>query len=172
MRLAHQKRRKKNENLHIGLAWFFNQGIIGHGGEPGGYRAFLGFRADGRKGAVILTNTAADVVDLGCATLIESTSVLPVRKPARLTMASVKAYVGSYKADEYPSLRISRADYQLYARVAGKDPFGIFASEPDEFFTGIVGTQLRFIRDANGAVSGLILRQSDRDTTYVRTETS
>jgi transposase len=41
------------------------QGIVWHGGGTGGYRSFLGFKADGRRGVVILSNTTAIVDDLG-----------------------------------------------------------------------------------------------------------
>lgn len=113
-----------------------------------------------------MTNTAAEVDDLGCAVLIDNVPLLPMWKPVRLTMASIEEYVGFYKADENLSLKIYRADYQLYARVARETPFGIFASEADEFFTKVSGTRLSFSRDRDGTLNGLILRRGTCNTKY------
>ncbi len=50
----------------------------------GGYRSFLGFTADGRRGVVILANTAVDADDLGFATLDR-----PAQRPTQARSAGV-----------------------------------------------------------------------------------
>jgi CubicO group peptidase (beta-lactamase class C family) len=81
MKFAQQPRAEMNQNSRIGLGWYTNwEGVIGHEGGTGGYRSFLGFV--GRRGIIVLTNTAADVADLGNATLIAQ-APLPQR-PAML----------------------------------------------------------------------------------------
>ena len=167
MKLAQQERRQKNENLRIGLAWFSTHGIVVHGGEPGGYKSYLGFRRDGSKGVVILTNTAAEVYDLGNAVLFDDAPFLAIQKPLRLTIPSLQEYVGLYSVDENLWLKIFRVDYQLYARMSGQTAFEIFASAPDEFFTDVAGNGLRFSRN-DGAVSALTLHQGAAHTSYSR----
>ena len=66
MKLAQQPRRDMAKTLRIGLAWITtDKGVVWHNGMTAGYRSFLGFAADGRRGVIILSNTAVDADDLG-----------------------------------------------------------------------------------------------------------
>jgi serine-type D-Ala-D-Ala carboxypeptidase/endopeptidase len=70
MKVAQRPRSNMAKTTRIGLAWMTtDRGIVWHNGMTGGYRSFLGFTADGRRGVVILANTAVDADDLGFATL-------------------------------------------------------------------------------------------------------
>jgi D-alanyl-D-alanine-carboxypeptidase/D-alanyl-D-alanine-endopeptidase len=81
MKLAQQPRSDMTKTIRIGLAWMMTRkGIIWHNGQTGGYHSFLGFTADGRHGLVILSNTAADLDDLGFATLGASVPLAPAYK--------------------------------------------------------------------------------------------
>lgn len=94
--------RSDNGIMRIGLAWMTtNKGIIWHGGGTGGYRSFLGFLANGRRGVVILTNIAMDVADLGFATLDPDAWLMPAYKATALPGATLDIYVGTYK---WPSI--------------------------------------------------------------------
>jgi CubicO group peptidase (beta-lactamase class C family) len=65
MKLARRPRSQMAKTMRIGLAWITtDRGIVWHNGMTGGYRSFLGFTADGRRGVVILANTATDADDL------------------------------------------------------------------------------------------------------------
>jgi serine-type D-Ala-D-Ala carboxypeptidase/endopeptidase len=64
------------------------KGVTWHNGGTGGYRSFLGFSTDGRKGVIILTNTATDVEDLRFATLLDSAPLEPAPKAIVLSSAS------------------------------------------------------------------------------------
>ena len=54
---------------HIGLGWFIRQGygrtIHGHSGETGGYRSFVGFDKERKKGVVVLSNSTNNISDIG-----------------------------------------------------------------------------------------------------------
>jgi D-alanyl-D-alanine-carboxypeptidase/D-alanyl-D-alanine-endopeptidase len=66
------------KTMRIGLAWLTtDKGIVWHNGATGGYRSFLGFTADGRRGVVIITNTAVEADDLGFATLDAAAPLTP-----------------------------------------------------------------------------------------------
>src|SRR5262245_21313525 len=59
MQLAQRPRSDVTKTTRIGLAWMTtDKGIVWHNGMTGGYKSFIGFSADGRRGVVILSNTA------------------------------------------------------------------------------------------------------------------
>jgi CubicO group peptidase (beta-lactamase class C family) len=97
MKLAQQPRSDMTKTMRIGLAWMTTRkGIVWHNGETGGYRSFLGFTADGRRGVVILTNTAMEADDLGFAALDAGAQLAPAYKAIVLPSASLDDYVGTY----------------------------------------------------------------------------
>ena len=85
----------------LGLAWATtNKGIVWHAGGTGGYRSFLGFTADRKRGVVVLTNNLADPDDLGFATLNSDAPLAPAYKAIVLPGASLDGYVGTYELAE------------------------------------------------------------------------
>jgi serine-type D-Ala-D-Ala carboxypeptidase/endopeptidase len=73
MKLAQTPRRDGDPPNRIGLAWMTlptDEGdIIWHNGGTFGYTSFLGLRADGKRGVVVLSNKATDVTDIGFSVL-------------------------------------------------------------------------------------------------------
>jgi len=94
--IAHQARRDAGGGQRIGLAWMNFRGrdsdIVWHNGGTGGYRSFLGFRTDGRRGVVILTNTTASVDDLGFAALLDDAPLDPAHRANALDAEPLRAY--------------------------------------------------------------------------------
>ncbi|MGA7808097.1 serine hydrolase, partial [Bradyrhizobium sp.] len=165
MKFAQASRSDMGPAVRIGLAWITNaKGIIWHNGQTGGYHGFLGFTADGRRGVVVLANTAADTDDLGFATLDGSAPLAPAHKAVALADASLDDYVGTYKLADKFLLKVFRANDGLFAQATGQAAFPIFASAPNEFFAKIAGISMNFTRDAGGAVSGLVLHQNGDST--------
>jgi serine-type D-Ala-D-Ala carboxypeptidase/endopeptidase len=160
MKLAHLPRRDMSKTTRIGLAWMTtDKGIVWKDGLTPGYRSFLGFTADGRRGVVILANTAADADDLGFATLNANAPLAP-NKVVVLPDASLDDYVGTYKLAEKFLLKVFRTNDGLFVRATGQSAIPIFPSARDEFFDKIVGIAMSFTRDPNGGVSGLVLHQN------------
>lgn len=161
MKLAQQPRSDMTKTIRIGLAWMTTRkGIIWHNGQTGGYHSFLGFTADGRHGVVILSNTAADLDDLGFATLGASVPLAPAYKAIVLPNASLDEYVGTYKLADKLLLKVFRINDGLFAQLTGQGPIPIFPSAPNEFFARAVGASASFTRNPNGEVSGLVLHQN------------
>lgn len=160
MTLAQQPRSDVGKAGRIGLAWMItNKGIVWHGGGTGGYRSYLGFSADRRRGIVILSNTAAEIDDLALATLDADARLRPATAMV-LPEASLDDYVGTYKlADEF-LLKVFRMPDGLYTRATGQSAIPIFPSAPNEFFAKVAGISITFTRDAAGAVNGLVLHQN------------
>jgi CubicO group peptidase (beta-lactamase class C family) len=160
MKLAQQPRSDVAGSTRIGLAWMTTEkGIVWHNGGTGGYRSFAGFTADRRRGVVVLTNTAAEVDDLGFAALDGDATLVPLHKPTVLPVASLEDYEGTYKLADNFMLKVFRVNEGLFAQATGQGEFPIFASAPDEFFAKVSGISISFTRDPAGAVTGLVLHQ-------------
>jgi serine-type D-Ala-D-Ala carboxypeptidase/endopeptidase len=161
MKLAQRPRSDMAKTVRIGLAWMTtDKGIVWHNGMTGGYRSFLGFTADGRRGVVILVNTAVDADDLGFATLDADAPLAPAYKAIVLPRASLDEYVGTYKLADKFLLKVFRMNDGLFARATGQDAFPIFPSAPNEFFAHVAGISMSFTRDPNGVATALVLHQN------------
>jgi D-alanyl-D-alanine-carboxypeptidase/D-alanyl-D-alanine-endopeptidase len=161
MKFAQQPRADMANGMRIGLGWMTtNKGIVWHNGGTGGYRSFMGFTADGRHGVVILTNTAAEVDELGFAALDPDARLTPSRKAIALPAESLNAYVGTYKLADKFFLKVFRVDDALLTQATGQGALQIFPSAPDEFFAKVAGISITFRRDAKSVVTGLVLHQN------------
>lgn len=168
MTLAQKPRRKMDKQNRIGLAWMTRTteegDIVWHNGGTGGYRSFIGFAAEGRRGVVVLANTAISVDDLGFAVLSDEEPLTPTPTVITLAASALDEYTGSYKLKENFVLKIFRDNSQLFAQATNQGAIPIFPSAPNEFFAKIPGIAISFTRDAKGAVSGLILHQNGDHT--------
>lgn len=161
MKLAQQPRSDFTKTIRIGLAWMTTaKGIVWHNGGTGGYRSFLGFTADGRRGVVVLSNTAVDLDDLGFATLNPSAPLSPAYKAIVLPNASLDEVVGTYKVTDKFLLKIFRMNDGLFVQATGQGPIPIFPSAPNEFFAKAVRASASFTRNPDGVVTGLVLHQN------------
>jgi len=161
MKLAQQPRGDMNRTTRIGLAWrISDKGIIWHPGMTWGYRSFLGFTSDGRRGVVILSNTAADADDLGFAALVADAPLAPAYEAIILPRESLGDYEGTYRLADKLLLTVFRVSDGLFARATGQDAFPILPSAPNEFFGKAFGIGISFTRDASGGVNGLVLHQN------------
>jgi serine-type D-Ala-D-Ala carboxypeptidase/endopeptidase len=153
--------RPPSDLAKTGLAWVTtDKGIVWHNGGTGGYRSFLGFTADRRRGVIILTNTSADPDDLGFATLDVGAPLAPSYKPIVLSSASLDEYVGTYELAEHFLLDVRRVNDGLFARATGQTAFQIFPWAPNEFFAKVAGISMTFKRNLEGSVDGLVLHQN------------
>jgi CubicO group peptidase (beta-lactamase class C family) len=161
MKLAQEPRGEVSKTSRIGLAWMTSRtGIVWHSGQTGGYRSYLGFTPDRRRGVVILSNTAIDADDLGFATLNPRVPLAPTYKEIVLPATLLDDYVGTYKLGDKFLLKIFRVNDGLFVQATGQGPIRIFPSAPNEFFAKAVRASASFTRDANGVVNGLVLHQN------------
>jgi serine-type D-Ala-D-Ala carboxypeptidase/endopeptidase len=171
MKLAQLPRSDTDKATRIGLAWMTtDKGIVWHSGSTYGYRSFLGFTADGRRGVVILANTAADADHLGFATLDGDAPLAPTYKAIALDVATLGDYAGKYWFN-FGVLVVALKSDHLEAQLTGQRAFTIFASAKDKFFYKSMHAQLDFERDAGGKVVAVVLHQNGRDTRGLRMPT-
>ena len=86
-----------------------------------------------------------------------------VRTDVTIDPAILKAYVGEYELAPGFVLAVTLEGNRLMTQATGQSKVEIFASSPTEFFLKVVNAQLTFVKDASGAVTGLVLHQGGRD---------
>lgn len=149
----------------IGLAWQIDNddGIIWHNGGTGGYRSYLGFRADKSLGVVVLCNSANDVDEVGRKFLA---------RPRKHTVVKIDysvydRYVGQYDCSWAPGTPyvITREGDKLMAKLADQDTFEVYPESVSNFFYKVVDADLTFVTNETGAVTHLILHQNGEHLT-------
>ena len=159
-----------NPDLTIGLAWHIlarpTITIVWHNGATGGYRSYTGFDAARRIGVVVLTNSSANVDDIGFH-LLDGT--MPVAPPPRARTAVAVAsrildrYVGEYELAPTFHIVVTRDSTGLFLQATGQPRFQIYAESDSAFSLTVVDAQITFVRDAAGTVTQLILHQNGQD---------
>jgi serine-type D-Ala-D-Ala carboxypeptidase/endopeptidase len=152
MKLAQQPRRSMGMTTRIGLGWMTtNTGIIWHNGMSGGYASFLGFTADGRRGVVILANTAANADDMGFAALDAYARLASARAIVRPSASLVETYklAGNFL------LNVFRINIGLFTGETGQNAFPVFPSSPNEFFAKVSEISITFTPAPGSVVNGL-----------------
>lgn len=151
----------------IGLAWMLDQvkgrPFAWHNGQTGGYASFAGYTLDGKRGVVVLSSTARDVDGLGVGVLLPG-SLSPPNGPApkeiAIDPAELAQYAGQYALAPTFVLSVRQGPDGLLVGATGQPEAPVYASAKDTFFYKVVEAQLVFQRDAQGAVTGVVLHQN------------
>ncbi|MGH9943387.1 MAG: serine hydrolase [Pyrinomonadaceae bacterium] len=141
-----------------------------HGGANEGYRCVLVAYTGTGQGAVVMTNS-----DRGgelAAEMMRSVAqeygwldYLPTAK----VIASVDPkiyddFVGQYQLAPNFFITITNENGKLMAQATGQPKNELFAESETDFFLRTVDVHIKFVRDAQGKVTGLVLRQGRRET--------
>lgn len=157
--------------MTIGLGWHILQRgdrrMVWHNGGTGGYHSFVGFDPVSKSNALVLSNSSADIDDIG-RYIIDPTmamKTLPAPRPVVAVADSVlQLYVGRYELSPGFSIEISRSGSVLSAQATNQPRFRLFASSPARFFLRVVEAEVEFKRDSAGTVTGLVLFQGGRES--------
>lgn len=158
----------KKDSKKIGLAWIIDQAqgqpFAWHNGQTGGYASFAGYTLDGKRGVIILTNTASDVDGLGVASLVPGTlpplkKAAPLPKEIALAPTELAQYEGQYTLAPQMVLTVRQEHGGLLVGATGQGEAPVYASAKDRFFYKAVDAQLEFKRDGKGAITGVVLHQ-------------
>jgi CubicO group peptidase (beta-lactamase class C family) len=163
----------------IGLAWIMTpvQGreIVWQNGGTFGFRSFLGYDPQARRGVVVLANafTVAGVDDIGMH-LLDARSPLmappKVHETAEIDLKLFDGYVGRYQLAPNFILTVTRESDQLFLQATDQPKFAIFPEGPRDFFMKAVDAQITFVPDAQGRATQLILHQNGKDMPAKRIE--
>lgn len=169
-----QKTRKPTgvPDLDIALGWNklkkFDNEVIWHNGETGGYHSFIGFDKKRGVGVVVLSNACKDIDDVGLHLL---NSQFPLRKiEARKERVAIEVdpkifdtYVGDYELVPTFVISITKDKTRLMLQATGQPKFDLFAETEKDFFLKVVDAQITFVKDDKGTVTHLILHQNGLD---------
>ncbi len=156
------------------FAWGMRKRGVGrvmfHNGQTGGMRAVVVVNPDNGTGAVVMTDSTANLDDLAFH-LVDSTLPLRLKREAiALDAAKLEDYVGTYELAPDFALRVFREGERLLVQATGQDAVPVFAESRDRFFLKLVDAQLTFRRDAKGRVDSVVLHQGGRDIPGPRTK--
>ena len=149
------------------FAWGMRKRDVGrllfHNGQTGGMRATLVVNPDNGTGAVVFTDSTANLDDLAFHLVDASLPIRVKRETVALDAAKLSEYVGVYELNPGFDLRIYRDGDALMAQATGQGTVQIFPEALDRFFFKIVDAQLSFRRGQDGKVVSVILHQGGRD---------
>lgn len=154
--------------VQVALGWHIlehnGNEIIWHNGGTGGYRSWVGFDLKNRIGAVVLSNSANGVDDIGQHLVDSSLPLVPYEAPKERAAISVDpkvldGYLGRYQLTPQFIITVSREQASLYVQATGQPKFEIFAETPTEFFLKIVNAQITFVTGPDGHATEMILHQ-------------
>jgi hypothetical protein len=96
--------------------------------------------------------------------MVPPSALPPKRRTAIDLPASVLSrYVGVYQLDPTLELDVTMRDDVLFVKSTGGATVRLWAESDREFFLKDIDAQLTFVRDASGAVTGLVVHQFGRD---------
>jgi D-alanyl-D-alanine-carboxypeptidase/D-alanyl-D-alanine-endopeptidase len=159
--------------LKLGLGWHVCSalgvnGLVWHNGATGGYRSFIGFDPDTRRGAVVLANGASDIDDIGVYLTgtsggLEEFETPRQREVARNDPAVFDRYVGRYKFKGTGDiLTVTRNGNHLYATESGIR-YRVLPESESEFFFTAVDAQFSFVKDTKGDFTHVISHRDGKD---------
>lgn len=155
--------------MEIGLGWHIlnrpDRKIVWHNGGTGGYRTFAGFDPAARRGVVVLTNMSEGHDDIGFHLLDPSRALATVTPRVQKTAIELptevlQRYVGEYELTPTFKITVTREDNALYGQATGQEKFRLFAESETDFFLRAVDAQVKFNKNASGAVESLTLFQN------------
>ncbi|HEY2839763.1 MAG TPA: DUF3471 domain-containing protein, partial [Pirellulales bacterium] len=133
------------------------------------FTSFTGFDRGRKIGIVVLSNTTSTLVDtIGVGVLKITLGVKPtplsIKAVAKIDLAGLDALVGKYELVPITqTVTITREGDLLWAQLTGQSKARLYPTSPTEFFYRVVDAQISFVKDDDGKVIRLVLRQNGRD---------
>ena len=133
--------------------------VYWHNGGTGGFRSFAGFNPASKEALVILSNTDADVTEVGMEALLGDAGNRP-STDASATAGSFEEYTGHFLLNPGFSISVFERDGMLFGQATGQPPLTLGAAGEDRFNVMEVDASIEFTRNDDGEVSGLVLNQN------------
>jgi CubicO group peptidase (beta-lactamase class C family) len=147
---------------------------LAHGGNSVGYTAYAVRLPRQNVYVALLVNSdsgmsSPEIVAKKAAAIAIDNSY-PDFKAVALDPATLDSYAGVYKVDEKSVRTVRREQDHLSVQRAGRgEPVKLYPRGGDRFFASTLLTQFRFERDAQGAVTRLVLDDDGVETIAQRT---
>jgi CubicO group peptidase (beta-lactamase class C family) len=148
----------------IGLAWMgTDEGWLWHNGQTAGSHGFIAFSPITKRGVVILSDTATEVVDrLGMAimrVMHGRDAAFNVPETVALASSDIDRLVGRYVFAPDVEITIEHRDGALYGTLTGQAPLKLYPSTATDLYYRAVDAKVEIVLDEDGRVSGLRLHQ-------------
>jgi hypothetical protein len=96
--------------------------------------------------------------------MVPPSALPPKRRTAiEVSTSAISPYVGVYQFARGLQFEVSMRDAALYVKPPNGGAVRLWPETSTDFFVREVDAQITFTRDANGAVTGFVLHQYDRD---------
>ena len=167
IKMSHKFQHKAGENgSYIGLAWLTQdmdgKNITWHNGGTGGFRTFLGFNSDNKRGAIVLANSQDQADLIGRSILTRKPEMLePVVEDTSLNLSveQLERFVGDYQLAPEFIISITRTGDELFLQATGQPKLPIFVKSEMEFILKVVDASVIFEENDQGEINKLILDQ-------------
>lgn len=136
--------------------------VVQHGGGWQGFSTQITRYVDDKLTVVVLTNLAGaspQKIAKGVAGLYEAELAAIERTAIRLEPAIFDAYVGEYELGPDTVVKVSREGDRFWLEAPGQARMELFAESETSFFLKGFDVQIKFAKDAGGALALLLLHQ-------------
>ncbi len=166
--LALQPLRHSGGNNSTGYGWVTHERagtrVHWHNGGTGGFRSMIAVNPATRTAAVVLVDSTAAFDDLALH-LVDPQVPLEMKRVALPTdVEAMKEYAGRYELSPTFAIDFFVDGSRFMSQGTGQRSFEIFREGTDTFFAYVVAARVRFVRDKDGKVDGLILEQGGRES--------
>ena len=155
-------RKSISESVSMAHGWFvMNQNddvIVYHGGGTGGFRAFAGFSEVSGRAAVVLTNSGAEVDDIGLHLINDAFELKELSDYITLSNEQMERLTGVFENDMLPDFTIFVENDRLLGQLEGQGPLPLFAITETEFENESVRARVNFELEDDKATSFTLLQ--------------
>ncbi|HXC96864.1 MAG TPA: serine hydrolase [Edaphobacter sp.] len=147
---------------------------FGHGGVNAGFESVMEAYENDGEGAVVMTNAQggsrlADEVIRSIAKVYHWPDFQPkVRTTVKVEEKILDTYAGTYELRPNFDLVVTVKDGQLITQATGQDSVPLLAESETKFFPTLFDAQIVFIKDGQGKVTSLVLRQGGQEIKGLR----
>jgi hypothetical protein len=142
--------------------------MTAHGGGINGFSTHIIRFSTDHVTVIVLANSenarSSGIANNLAAIVFGAPYTIPVeRKTITLSSATLDKYVGQYELAPNFIMTITNENGSLMAQATGQGKTELFAESENVFFPKVVEATFTFVKDAQGQVTGLVLRQGGRD---------
>ena len=156
------------EGIRTALGWKVRQDAQGREihwltGRTNGFYAFAAFLKAWRKGVVVLSNSSANVEDIGFHLLSARNPLAPPpMKTVRLSEDAYEACTGTYTFSPEFTVDITYSDGKLYGQPPGQPRSELILESSGDFYLEVEDARITFVRDEMGNVDHFLFLQDGK----------
>lgn len=148
-----------------GIDTLYGRQVTAHSGGIHGFSSHILRFPEDELVIIVFDNSSSNQLSRISRSLAAIVYGMPYEIPAEkkeisLDASVLKQYVGEYQFAPTFIITVSLEGNQLKAQATGQPQFDVFAEKENVFFLKVVEAKIEFVKDANGAVTEMILYQN------------